>query len=276
MLEVVGLHRYPLTGARAENLEAAPINANGIIGDRAFVLYDTAIDHTEEPNRIGQKRHRQLATVNATVTLDNRLFYRSSDGSLDGSIRFDHLAGTDTYVNEFGEITPSHDLGDKVAGDFAQFLGLDTVRMAMKSAHWRNASSGDVAQRKVAPLHVIFGSSVRALQEMSGNPDIQNDRFRSNIVVDGDFEAFREYLHQDSQLFIGNITSRLSVRITGLTPRCAVTGYDQETGVNKKDVPKLFKQLEQQDGTPVFGLYGFALVSPGEAHMIRIGDEVSF
>ena len=40
MTEVIGVYRYPLTGARAEALEVAPVGPAGIQGDRELVLYD--------------------------------------------------------------------------------------------------------------------------------------------------------------------------------------------------------------------------------------------
>ncbi len=66
MIEVTGVHRYPLTGARAESLEIATVAPAGIKGDRVLVLYDGNNESPAKP-RVSQLRARPLATVAAVM-----------------------------------------------------------------------------------------------------------------------------------------------------------------------------------------------------------------
>lgn len=60
MIEVVGVYRYPLTGARAEVLDSAMVGPAGLEGDRTLVLYDATCVASAKP-RVSQKGNPKLA-----------------------------------------------------------------------------------------------------------------------------------------------------------------------------------------------------------------------
>lgn len=269
MFEVESLHEYPLTGGRAVDVSTSTINAAGLTGSRLFVLYDTAVDPREAPNRVSQKQFPRLARVVSQVAFGNRLLYSVEGDELTGLVKFDYARGADTWVNEFGDLTPAVDAGDEVASQFAAYLGHDTVRLAFKSASWRHPEAVEAADRAVAPLHIVTTASVAALQERAGSAEFGAERFRPDIIIDTD-EPFIENGWVGCTLNIGGV----EIKILRPTKRCPVPGYDQTTGENKKDVPKLYRALDKADGKPVFGVYGYPQFNSRDYGLIKVGDPV--
>ncbi len=65
------------------------------------------------------------------------------------------------------------------------------------------------------------------------------------------------------------------------TERCPVPGYDQRTGTNRKDVPKLYRELpKSDDNKPIVGVYLYRMPSGRPANdkdtrpQIALGQEL--
>ncbi|MGZ6005085.1 MAG: MOSC domain-containing protein [Candidatus Saccharimonadales bacterium] len=270
MAEIAEINRFPLTGARAEKLYWAQINAAGIIGDRVLIAYDTT---DEEPvDRIGQKQMPRLAQLDATYG-DRRRYVPGGLPIQNGGVEISKTwhdngwsvripsDGTEPItVNEFGDATPCQrlELHESVEFQIYRALMNESIGLARKSDLWLAGGIISPEARAVAPLHIITQASVRKLQAQAENPQFGVERFRANLVIDGDFEPNSEQAWVGKVIKVGDAL----IRIHRGTKRCIVTSFDQLTGQNKKDVPKLFKYMPKaaDDNKPLFGVYGYPLV----------------
>lgn len=124
----------------------------------------------------------------------------------------------------------------------------------------------------VQPITLVSLASVRRLAEELKVRDVDPDRFRATVLIDG-VEAHEEDEWYGRDLSIGDT----AVRITGPIPRCVAVTRGPATG--EKDLRTLHAIKQYRDSIPggpagradiPFGVYG--LVSrPGR---IRIGDRV--
>lgn len=110
--------------------------------------------------------------------------------------------------------------------------------------------------RKNAPIHIVSRASVSALTERLGSDGEEDlsQRFRPNIVIDGDIEPFVEQRWETLRL--GSAT----LKIIRPTLRCPIPGLDPRTGRNIGDIPKLYRDMDKlpnDQGIPkaVFGVY---------------------
>ncbi len=272
-MHISNLYVHPLTGAHRSEVTAVPSFNEYMAADRWWVLYDAALP-PGEPNRVSQKRYRQLARVGATMMGDIEVVSLSvPQGEGETVLRIPFTtAESNCIVNEFGDETPAIDLGDQVAEVFATYLGLPSVRLAQKRILLNQASSLDPRTRKQMPIHIVTAESVRELQRRGG-AQFGPERFRPNIVIETGGEPFEEESWVGRSLRIQN--GEVVVPIERATPRCPVPGYDQETGENRKDVPKLYGQLSKDaQGTAVFGVYGY-VANGRRTGLFEVGQEVS-
>lgn len=279
MAYVDSLHYYPLSGARPISPENFDVSAAGAVHDRLFVLYNSRINARDGENRVSQKQIRQLAQVSITpeVVFDEQVFSITAPG-IDTLLLTDFDGEPDTQVNEFGDIVPAFDTGsarlylDPIVSAYEESNDLvGNIRLAQKHPLWFFVGFEEAKNRTVAPLHIVTSSSVEALQRLAKTSSFGAERFRPNIVVDT--EGSVPFIENDwigRTIYVGGVP----VLLTRPTKRCPVPGYDQVTGENKKDIPKLYPGLEHVDGKPIFGVYGYPILDAGDVAEINIGDSI--
>lgn len=267
MIEVVQICRYPLTGARAETLEHADILASGLRGDRKLLLYQAASED-EPAKRASQLEFPSLSCVQARTAEDSTEIYIPNYGNF---YIQDTDDPTELTINEFGDQVPAVDAGDAFARRFQKYLGKENLRLAQKSAAWMLGGLTHPQERVNRPLHIVSMASVRELQQRMPLANFGAERFRPNIVIDGDLEPFEENQWLEHPVVINGI----AYQITQLTQRCPVPGYDQRTGAKKKDVPKLYKGLQKNSkNRPVFGVYAVPTLNTNEETTVGLGYQV--
>lgn len=174
-------------------------------------------------------------------------------------------------VDEFGDQVPANDMGDRFAARLSQFLGVPGVRLARKAQDWLAGGVTPPALRHNRAIHIVNRATVRAVQARMPESTFGTERFRPSIVVDGEIEAFQENEWLNEQIVIGGVT----YAVNALTKRCPVPGYDQRMGRNRKDVPKLYRDLPKADNKPVFGVYAYPLIAIGDGAELTVGMPVA-
>jgi len=294
MAELIGINRFPLTGARAEALETANISLTGMVGSRELVIYDELLDPSQTDNRLSQKQLPLLATLTASYKdeLSDPEEYPDDTDEIGRVIvefpsetqiwSHPDMQDTSCFVREFGDLTPcTFDSGDDIAPEgmftitetLRWYLGHPSLRLARKKPSWLAGQHIEPAMRANSPLHIVTESSVNDLRAKADDPQFGVERFRADFVLGGDFAPHEE------QAWIGKVL-RIGEALIMLhrgTKRCPVPGYDQETGENKKDVPKLYGHLPKapDNKKPLFGVYGYPILNNGELAAMSLGNEVS-
>lgn len=272
MIEVAGVYRYPLTGARAEVLSAATVGPSGIEGDRNLVLYDALADDVVMP-RVSQLKIRALAKVACNYG-DRFVEYCLPNY---GNFYVDSKShGDEVVVAEFGDEVPCHDMGDLHANRLQRQLGHEGIRLAKKTEEWLTGGTVRPSERHNRPIHIVSAVTLRELQNrargMGINNTFQADRFRPNIVIDGSLVAFEENEWQGSRIIIGDV----AYFIQEPTPRCPVPGFDQRTGQSMKDIPKLYRGMPQnEEGTALMGVYAYPVMEVGDSAGLAVGMSVA-
>lgn len=231
-LSVEQIYYYPLTGAAGISLDQAVVNPSGIEGDRNYLLYD------ENYNRVGAKQAKKLLGLTISVVEGNA--FASFPG--ESLVELPKLDDNQTIlVNEFGDMTPCHDLGLEVAEQFSEYLGM-SVRLAHKSKEWTNGCNIKPVDRQNSPIHIVSEETVEYVKDLAESENIDVRRFRPNIVLSGTSQAEIEQ-SWPSKVFLR--IGRVAFQVHRGTQRCAVTGYNPDTSENLKDVPKVFDNLKE-------------------------------
>jgi uncharacterized protein YcbX len=264
---VAEIDRYLLTGGHAESLEHTAVHQMGITGDRQLVVYDSSsvdeVDGRHAFARVSQKQLPRLALVGA---VEDGVVHESLDqygftltiGRDEWHVPLSNAQGEVSYVNEFGDRTPIVDMGDEPAEVINGHLATATLRLGRKSPDWVAGKIGpESADRRVAPLHVVFTSTLDLLERRSGIT-IPANRTRANLVIDdlsvsGPREDFLEPQLVGTDMLVGD---SLRLKVHRLTGRCPVPGIDQETGVQMKDVQQAYR-FAPRSPKPTIGVYAY-------------------
>jgi hypothetical protein len=268
MIEVTEINRYPLTGASAQSLEVAHVVPAGIDLDRALVLFDDSVEGDIKP-RISQRELPMLACFGAIATEATTELYIPNYGNF--YVDAD-ATGELVTVSEFGDETPCFDLGDDFARRFQRSLNRPDIRLGLKTPEWLAGGVVAPSERTNRPIHIVTRATIREIQRRLPSAQFGADRFRPGVLVDGDIEPFEENEWVGKQLTIAGV----AFFVSKLTARCPVPGYDQRRGINRKDVPKAYRELPKNDkNKPVVGVYAYPMLGLGESGDIAIGDIVS-
>ena len=117
------------------------------------------------------------------------------------------------------------------------------------------------------PTQIFSAASVEALRAHSGEPSIDERRFRPNFYVSG-CEAHCEDTWIGGSVQLG---ARAVVRVAMADPRCAITTHDPDTGARDMSTLKMIAAYRPMESKEVnFGVYG-SVEQPGE---VIVGDEV--
>jgi uncharacterized protein YcbX len=287
MAHVESLHYYPLTGAQALSPPEVGLGAAGIRLDRLFMLFDRKTDPLAAENRVSQKQIKELASLAIAPRVTSTYPTFSITNKEHVTYLLAERDGTepDTIINEFGDMVPAITMGyakefigtlKKQASEDgrdtgSQEIDLTNIMLAQKHDSWLSAGYNDTLRRKVAPLHIVTMASVAELQRRHGRADFGYERFRPNVVINNvGEEPFSENYWAGGILNIAGIP----IMIQRATQRCVVPGFDQTTGMNMKDVPKLYSHLDHVGGKPIFGVYGYPILNAAETEIIATGDRV--
>lgn len=232
----IALWRYPVSSVGGEALNHAHINKSGLADDRSYVILD---HETQEPVNPAQKLWhpvpRLLAKLNdqleLTLSVDREHWLRFDDARLH------------TILSSlFGRAVSVHRYGDEVRG---------------KAITHRYTLS---------PIHLISRQSIEKLQAMLPESEIDERRFRPNLVVDlpritGGAPPEYELIGREFQ--IGNVRLR-GVKACG---RCSFTTLAQ-LGIpeDRAILRTLITQFDKD-----FGIY-CEVVEEGWLH---IGDPIT-
>jgi uncharacterized protein YcbX len=256
-MQVLELHRYPLTGAAGEALIESVVTPSGLEHDRTWVAFK------EDGGRVGQKANSQFGLVRASIVFDEDLKL-SAEGL---NARTDTSATEQSVVNEFGDDTPL----DRVQSAYrlGVFLGIEGLKVGRKTDEWQEGRIIAPLVRKVAPLHIVGSASIAREKDLRQSDADAN--WRPNIVVETE-EPFEENLWVGKQLLIGGLT----IIITRRTARCPVPGY--ANGFINPDVRKNYWNLRKAQGdvnqVTNFGVYGVPVLEQDTRARIQIGSKV--
>lgn len=260
MPNITALYRYPVKGFTPESCRTLTVLDEGrVAGDRAlaFRFADSGL-----PDHAWSKKYGFAVLAN-------------TPGLARLNVRFDHAArklrialGDDVLA----EAALDDEGRKRLAAAVERYVLTQTENPLVDHPERRPLELiGDGAtpryqdsQRGEITLH--SQASMAAVATAFRKPDLEEARFRTNIVVDG-LSAWEELDWIGRKVRIGEV----ELEVTRPKTRCLATHANPQTG--ERDVPvmqMLVRAFEQREPT-----FAVALVTSGRGGEIRVGDKVS-
>ncbi|HYG42792.1 MAG TPA: MOSC N-terminal beta barrel domain-containing protein [Bordetella sp.] len=278
---IASLHIYPIKSCAAIDLAESPIDRAGLAGDRRWMIL------TAQGQFMTQRQWPAMALIRPAMT-DRHLELQAPGMpvlrvALDGS----QLAATARTVTVWKDTVPARDESAQAAAWISQVLGQDCVLVKLDAQarrparpewveRWRQGHP-DLAQAFQGDH--VFGfadgfplliANQASLDELNGRLTAQGqaavpmNRFRPNIVVQGEWDAYDE--DHTSLVSVGPVRMALVKPCT----RCPMPNIDQLTAQRHDEPGRTLATYRQFEIGVVFGQN--AIVDAPAGARLRVGD----
>ncbi|KGN33705.1 molybdenum cofactor biosysynthesis protein [Knoellia sinensis KCTC 19936] len=274
---VVGLNVHPVKSTAIRAVESVFVEPAGFAGDRRFMVVDT------DGQLVSAREVHRLFAITADVP--------ATDPTLAGGLRLradgvDDLLVGDAEGDEVPVRLHRHDLTgllvSRKADDWISAVvgrpGLRLVRCVDPTRRALNpAFSREGDHTAYADGYPVTLASLRSLAQLNDwiaegavergetQPDpMPIERFRPNVVIDGDLDAFVE----DSwgRVRLGDVDFRVAKPVD----RCVMTTIDPVTLATSKEPIRTLSRHRRWDGTTWFAIQ----LIPDNTGAVRLGDRV--
>lgn len=280
---ILSLHIYPIKSCAAIDLSTSSIDRAGLLGDRRWMIL------TADGQFMTQRQWPAMARIRPALT-DTHLELQAPGQPalripLDGS----QLNDTVRDVVVWKDTVLAREESPDAAAWLSEALGVSCVLVkvdvqAQRPAkadwvdRWREAHpefAEDFAGDHVFgfadgfPLLIANQASLDDLNARliaKGQSPVPMDRFRPNIVIEGEWEAFDEDV--TALVSVGDVRMALVKPCT----RCPMPNIDQLTGERYEEPGRTLATYRQLEIGVVFGQN--AIVSAPEGGRLNVGDEV--
>ena len=261
-MRVERLYRYPVKSFSPELVDRLEVTADGrVVGDRVFAFRFAFVNPVDPDEWLPKTNYASLQHIPELATL---------------SSQFDAESGTLTIQDPGGSFSVSGDPTDPV--DRANFSAAisDWYATTDTFAYTRRKSGFDLVGDGIDGAHQYHDTkagnttlhsqaSVNELANALGRQQLDDTRFRSNIVIDG-CDAWSECTWHGRMLRIGDV----SLKVIKPVVRCLATHVNPVDGVRDADILGTLTGIIGQD-IPQFAT---SLTAVDEGGTIRLGDDV--
>lgn len=258
-MKITSLHSYPIKGARSLSYNMIHVEPRGLLGDRRWMIVD------ENYHFITQREVASLATITVEKTADGLTITPSGDVRFevtvpDGLTRAPVIVWGDRVDAAIAD-SATNSAMSAALGRPVMLAYMDERTTRLSDAHYSGANK-PVSFADGFPVLITSQASLAALNahiEKSGAKPVPMERFRANIVIDGD-GAWDEDTWSVVQL--GDVIFDAVKPCT----RCVVTTRDQKTGVGSDDAQPIraLTKIRRCDDKNIKGvLFGVNLVPRG-------------
>ena len=221
MGSVVSLWRYPVKSMMGEELNACEVTAEGVVGDRAYALIDTA-NVKIGTAKVAHKWPDLLAFRPRFVSEPRageppppvRIAFPDGTTAVSGQLDID-----ERLSQRFGfevSLSTQHPAG----------LRLDYIGTAEPDAPIQELPVPPTGFYDLSPLHLLATGTVEHLRDLYPAGNFDTRRFRPNIVVEtpADEKGFLENAWVGKTLLIGD---EVRIRVFAPMIRCVMTTLPQ-------------------------------------------------
>lgn len=266
-LRLAGITVFPVKSTRGQTVESADVEPLGLAGDRRWMVVEP------DGECLTARTERNLLRLSAA---DNGASLRLR--SPDTEITVAHPTGALIEVTVHGRPLHGIPAGQDAQEWVRRALGRDDVRL-VHLGRPRPLSPGYSQPGDATgfadgyPVTVASTASLRRLQdwvsetalERGEDPaEIGMDRFRPNLVVDGDLAPFEE--DSWTRVCVGEVAFDVAKPID----RCVLTTVDPDTLEKGPEPIRTLARHRAWDGKTWFGLQ----LIPRSAGTLRVGDRI--
>ena len=263
-VEITGIYMYPVKSLRGVHLDSAPLENGRLVGDRNWLLVDSA------GRFMHMRDYPQMARIEAAVT--DRGIDVGTDGmpslDIDRPVFSDASLAYITHVRLWRRSAPVMPVGPEADAWFTRALGVRCRLMAfVPDATALNVPHYEVhsSLQDATPFHLTTEESLADLNARMTAP-IPMNRFRPNIVVRGAAPYAEDGWRT---ITVGETTLRWIKPCT----RCVATTTDQLTGERGSREPLYTLARYRRFGAEV--VFGHYLVADAWGDRLRVGDPVT-
>jgi uncharacterized protein YcbX len=281
---VLEIWRYPVKSMQGERLTDSLVTLAGLMGDRAYAVVDQVtgdVGSAKHPRLWGallQCRARYVDEPPGAVeiTLPDGAVTRSDDPRVDERLtgvfgRPVHLSTVAPEGNRYLAVWPEIEgvIPTDVRSQLA--LGGEEAEGTLTGLSLGVALPGTLFD--VAALHLVTTATLRRLGELEPGSSFAVERFRPNVVIDGDGAPFAENGWTGANLTLGDQGLSASVLIP--TMRCIMTTLDQGSLPRDGGVLRAIARHNRVElpGLGTWSCVG-AYASVTEPGRVRVGDEL--
>lgn len=229
---VIVLNRYPVKSMAGQQLRQAELGWHGLVGDRRYAFIK-ANDRSKFPYLTAR-------------TLPDLVRYQPS------------YTDEHPYDSPIRIYTPG---GDKWPLTSPELIAELEMRSG-EPLHLLQTGQGFFDSMGIS---IISTATLRELERLTGR-ELDERRFRSNIVVDAGDTPFEEETWAGATLRFGTGEDAPEVRLNRGIPRCAMINLDPHSAERDAGILKTVVRWREN----IVGMYGM-VVKPG---VVRVGDEV--
>jgi uncharacterized protein YcbX len=263
-IELTGVYIYPVKSLRGVRLDEAPLENGRLVGDRNWLLVDSA------GRFMHMRDYPQMARVEATITERGIAVRTDAMPRLEiDRPRFSDRAPDDvTHIRLWRRSAPVVPVDSAADAWFTRALGVGCRLMAfVPDAAALNVPPYELhsSLQDATPFHLTAEESLADLNARMAAP-IPMNRFRPNLVVRGAAPYAEDGWRTIS---VGDALLRWIKPCT----RCVATTTDHETGVRASREPLFTLARYRRMGAAV--VFGHYLVADTWGERLRVGDPVT-
>ena len=267
-MKITGLHSYPIKGMRGLTHDEMTIEERGPAGDRRWLLVDN------ENHFITQRETSRLAKITVAETSNGLEISPETGGVIKAEIPDGE---TRANVKIWDDVVYAAVCADATNAALSEALQCDVKLVFMDEKASRKVDAetpsidGEVSFADAYPLLVTNEKSLAALNDQilgSGGEPVPMNRFRSNLVVDGN-SAWEE----DGWAVVecGGVIFDVDFPCS----RCVVTTQDQYSGegaLDNQPIRALTQIRRSGDPREKGVLFGWNLIPRGSGR-VKLGAE---
>ena len=234
MSEILGsvqtLWRYPVKSMSGESCNSLAVNRRGVVGDRLFAIRNM----------------------------------KGKFGSGKNTRRFRHIDGLLALQSSYQANVPviKFPNGLIIRGDEPN---VHTVLSQILGQPVTLAKENRISHFDDSPIHIITTASLKWLKKFLPNSQIDENRFRANLILDVAGNTLVEHQWVGKKIQVGK---EVKLKVTKLCERCVMTSSQQK---NLPQDPQIFQHIMRQSNS-MFGVYA-RVVNSG---VVNLEDRVIY
>ena len=237
------IYIYPIKSLAGIRVERWPVNDNGLLYDRKWMLVD------KQGKFLSQRRLPKMALIKPLIAQDS--LFLSAPERQNLSIPLESNDGDDIEVGIWNDSCLAKTVSEQADAWFSDFLGTQCRLVYHPDDRHRRVDqryalpSDQTAFSDGFPFLIVSENSLNRLNAVLESP-VGINRFRPNLVI-ADCEAYAE----DSwrRIAINGIAFRLPKPCS----RCAIPGIDPETAISNKEPLATLSRLRKWEKQIYFG-----------------------
>jgi uncharacterized protein len=255
-LKLAGLWIYPVKYCGGYEVAAAQVSPRtGLIGDREWIMV------IPDGRQAWMGEFHRMALIQARNDCDGLVL--SSPGVANFLVPFDSPSQACTVrmwndIDKRTETFAANDAGTAVSEWIRAAIG-QPFRLARLGREGRE-------RHALLPLHIVSLASLRELNRrlaLIGEPSVEIERFRANLIVDGDDEPlspFAEEAFSSVNWQVRQPGQPIVTTLESLCIRCVIPNIDLTTACAGREPLALIATMSRERGlrAPTFGFNGVA------------------